>query len=142
MWHAGARAQPQRVWSVLADYLSASTEADWLDETDISHAGVGQFQYNTEGCKYLHWAHVLAATDGSVKRKHNLMGAGFVFLDDSDNNDEHVWSHNCAVGGDLSSLRAEAAALDLLLDCTDQQWKLVVFLDSLALMQTLKGWDR
>eukprot|EP00961_Rhodomonas_salina_P165475 2229423-Rhodomonas_salina.1 len=68
------------------------------------------------------------------------MGAGFVFSDD--NNDEHVGSHNCAVGGDLSSLRAEAAALDLLLDSTDQQRKLVVFLDSLALMQTLEGWDR
>eukprot|EP00961_Rhodomonas_salina_P010921 146364-Rhodomonas_salina.2 len=31
----------QLVRSVMADYSFASTEADWLDEMHVSHAGVG-----------------------------------------------------------------------------------------------------
>jgi hypothetical protein len=46
------------------------------------------------------------------------------------------------VGGPPSSFRAEAAALDLLLDSADPDRELVVLLDSLSLIRTLQAWDR
>eukprot|EP00961_Rhodomonas_salina_P204265 2756370-Rhodomonas_salina.1 len=58
------------------------------------------------------------------------------------NDPHHHGAHHCSVGGDLSSLRAEAAVMDLLLDHTDKSVKLVVFTDSLALMRLLDGCDR
>lgn len=67
------------------------------------------------------------------------MGAGFVFSDL--NNEDHHGSCHCSVGGDLSSLRAEAVALDILLDHTSAHASLVFMTDSLSLMQTLESWD-
>ena len=46
------------------------------------------------------------------------------------------------MGGPPSSFRAEAAALDLLLDSADPDRELVVLLDSLSLIRTLQAWDR
>eukprot|EP00961_Rhodomonas_salina_P204671 2762167-Rhodomonas_salina.1 len=68
------------------------------------------------------------------------MGAGCVFA--MTNDAFHQGSHNCAVSGEAASLRAEAVALDLLLDHTDSSRKLVALTDSLSLMLILDGWDR
>eukprot|EP00961_Rhodomonas_salina_P122090 1643959-Rhodomonas_salina.1 len=68
------------------------------------------------------------------------MGAGCVFFPLND--DKHRGAHNCAVSGEAASLRAEAVALDLLLDHTDPDRNLVALTDSLSLMLLLDGWDR
>eukprot|EP00961_Rhodomonas_salina_P055077 740028-Rhodomonas_salina.1 len=112
----------QRVRSATLHYKSVMTADLWLEETGMGSVGVRNAIYHTEGRQYLHGQHVLAATDGSVKRSEDQMGAGFVFAETND--PHHHGAHHCSVGGDLSSLRAEAAALDLLLDHTDESAKL------------------
>jgi ribonuclease HI len=89
---------------------------------------------------------ILAATDGSVCKETDSMGAGVAFCPLSlaalgSLGDE---MQNCcaSVGGPPSSLRAEAAALYLLLLETPPFCQLTVLMDSLGLLQTLQRWGR
>ncbi len=59
----------------------------------------------------MEWDGVVAAIDGSVDRKPEIMGAGFVVGVDPQLDDSCIFP----IGGPLASLRAEAAALDGLL---------------------------
>eukprot|EP00961_Rhodomonas_salina_P204834 2764871-Rhodomonas_salina.2 len=118
LWAAGPRDADRtaRLSSVVHEYVAPETEEDWFQSTNARSALLTPFFHFTEARGYLDCDHVLAATDGSVKRSDKTMGAGFVFA--ATNDAAHQGSHCCAVGGDLSSLRAEAVALDLLLDNT------------------------
>jgi len=84
-----------------------------------------------------HWVH--AATDGSVNRGEGIMGAGIIRLPSSRS---EAWSEAIKVPGKLSSLRAEAAALLRLLMHTDSSLDLLVYTDSLSLLQALMSWCR
>ena len=94
-----------------------------------------------EGSNYIGLPGVLAATDGSVSQSGETMGAGVAFCPLGT---DFPGMSNCfaGVGGDLSSLRSEAAALYLLLQETPPELALTVLMDSLGLLQTLQRWGR
>eukprot|EP00961_Rhodomonas_salina_P264538 3575534-Rhodomonas_salina.1 len=144
LWMTGPRDfdRLQRVKATAVGYEKDITEQDWLADLNPADNCIRHFQFHTEGRAYLYGDHVLAATasDGSVKQSTQRMRAGFVFAETND--ESHRGSDNCFVGGDLASLRAEAAALDMLVDRTVDDSKLVAFTDSLALMYALEAWDR
>jgi len=81
----------------------------------------------------------LAATDGSVDNETGRMGAGVVF---SPLNSQEHDPISIEVGGDPASLRAEAAALVVLLETVSEDEELVVLIDSLGLLQTIRNWTR
>eukprot|EP00961_Rhodomonas_salina_P233846 3160034-Rhodomonas_salina.1 len=93
------------------------TKDEWVTGCPISSVSRDLFLKNMEAREYETGDHVLAATDWSVRQSDGKMGAGCVFADTND--DSHSGSHNCAVSGEAASQRAEAVALDLLLDHTD-----------------------
>ncbi len=80
----------------------------------------------------------MAAIDGSVDRKTETMGAGFVVGSGPQPDD----SLSFRVGGPLASLRKEAAGLDCLLDRVEQDKPLLVFSDCLVLLTILLLWER
>eukprot|EP00961_Rhodomonas_salina_P200533 2705220-Rhodomonas_salina.2 len=139
LWAAGPRDADRtaRLSGVVHEYVAPETEDDWFLSTNARSALLTPFFHFTEEPGYMDGDHVLATTDGSVKQSDETMGAGFAFA--ATNDAAHQGSHCCAVGGDLSSLRAEAVALDLLLDNTASDRTLVALTDSLSLMQTLEG---
>eukprot|EP00961_Rhodomonas_salina_P039311 528429-Rhodomonas_salina.1 len=115
--------------SAASSFTLDATEEEWIDCGPILSSGRDLFLRRVEARHYDNGTHVLAATDGSVRQSDGRMGAGCVF---ADMNDElHQGSHNCAVGGEASSLRAEAVAMDLLLYHTEPDRDLVALTDSL-----------
>ena len=80
----------------------------------------------------------MAATDGSVDRSSERMGAGAVLL----RNGAFLPPIECRVGGPLASFRPEAAALHGLLDFTAPGEDLLVFIDSLDLLQATMRWQK
>ena len=75
------------------------------------------------------WDGIVAAIDGSVDRKTETMGAGFVVGTGPQPED----SLSFPVGGPLASLRGETAGLDCLLDRVEPGKSLLVFTDCLVL---------
>jgi len=86
----------------------------------------------------MEWDGVVAAIDGSVDRKTETMGAGFVVGVGPQPDDSCFFP----VGGPLASLRAEAAGLDGLLDRVEPDRPLLVFTDCLILLMLLLRWGR
>ena len=84
------------------------------------------------------WNGVVAAIDGSVDRRSETMGSG-VTLGSSR---EPELSLAFAIGGPLSSLRAEAAALHGLLELAPGDKPLLVLTDCLVLLTILIRWGR
>jgi ribonuclease HI len=84
------------------------------------------------------WDGIVAAIDGSVDRKTETMGAGFVV----GTGPQPVDSLSFPVGGPLASLRGEAAGLDCLLDRVEPSKPLLVFIDCLVLFTILDRWGR
>jgi len=84
------------------------------------------------------WDGLVAAVDGSVDRRAETMGAGAVIGIGRD----PCISISFAVGGPLSSLRAEAAGLDALLDHAESSRRLLVFTDCLILLTILQRWGQ
>jgi hypothetical protein len=84
----------------------------------------------------------LAATDGSVDLKKELMGASFILVDEPGSEALIVFS--APVGGPLASLRAEAVGLLHLLRKAKVRFcgavPLLIFIDCLALLMILKKW--
>eukprot|EP00961_Rhodomonas_salina_P288244 3895071-Rhodomonas_salina.1 len=128
-----------RLLTVGRGFERDSTEEAWVDGGPILSSGRDLYLLRVEARKYENGSHVLAATDWSVRQTDCHMGSGCVFA--ATNDSHHQGSHNCAVRGEASSLRAEAVALDLLLDHTDPERDLVALTDSLSLMLILDGWD-
>eukprot|EP00961_Rhodomonas_salina_P132164 1778722-Rhodomonas_salina.4 len=108
--------------SVVQRYIAQQNENEWYQYVNPVSRLLTPFLHFTEAQQYHNGNDVLAATDGSVKHSKELMGAGFSFTYTNDN--VHQGSRCCAVGGDLLSLCAEAAELDLLLDNTASDCKL------------------
>jgi ribonuclease HI len=81
---------------------------------------------------------IVAAIDGSVDRKAETMGAGFVVGTGPQPED----SLSFPVGGPLASLRGEASGLDCLLDRVEPGEPLLVFTDCLVLLTILLRWGR
>ena len=86
----------------------------------------------------MEWDGVVAAIDGSVDRKTETMGAGFVVGVGPQPDDSCFFP----VGGPLAPLRAEAAGLDGLLDRVEPDRPLLVFTDCLILLMLLLRWGR
>ena len=86
----------------------------------------------------MEWDGVVAAIDGSVDRKTETMGAGFVVGVGPQPDDSCFFP----VGGPLASLRAEAAGLDGLLDRVEPDRPLLVLTDCLILLMLLLRWGR
>ena len=84
------------------------------------------------------WPGPVAAIDGSVDRRNELMGAGAVVGCAR----EPAASLSFPVGGPLSSLRAEAAALHGLLGNAPDDQPFLIFTDCLSLMDNLSKWGR
>lgn len=84
------------------------------------------------------WGGVVAAIDGSVERKTEKMGSGVTVgfrLEPA-----ATWAF--AVGGPLSSLRAEAAALHGVLELVSGDEPLLIFTDCLVLLTVLYRWGQ
>ena len=79
----------------------------------------------------LHWQGTVAATNGSVDRSSKRMGAGVVLL----RNGAFLPPIKSRVGWPLATFCPEAAALHCLLDFTAPGEDLLVFTDSLDLLQ-------
>jgi len=88
--------------------------------------------YNDWGPLWIH-----AATDGSVQRATAAMGAGAICYDGTT-----PWTTAVRVPGKLSSLRVEAVALIRLLQHVPSGTSLIVYTDSLALMQSIVSHNR
>jgi len=84
------------------------------------------------------WSGMVAAIDGSVDRRSETMGAGVVV---GAGRQPEV-NISFPVGGPLSSLRAEAASLDGLLDAVANDQPLLVFTDCLVLLVILHRWGQ
>ena len=84
------------------------------------------------------WTGVVAAIDGSVCCRSETMGARAV-IGKSATPDQSL-SH--AVGGPMSSLRAEAAALHGLLDVVPKESPLLILTDCLSLLTILLRWGQ
>ena len=83
-----------------------------------------------------------AGSDGSVQRKQERMGTGYVVTHGTDLAPIQIF---CApVGGPLASIRAEATGLLYLLRWFRATWRgterLVIFIDCLGLLQILSKW--
>eukprot|EP00961_Rhodomonas_salina_P072501 974269-Rhodomonas_salina.4 len=129
----------QRLLSLGTGFDRAATEDEWVLDFQVASSRLDLFLQSVEASSYEFGDHVLAATDGSVRQSDGMMGAGCMFA--VTNDEPHQGSHNCSVSWEAASLRAEAVALDLLLDHTDPCRKLVALTDSLSLMLILDGWD-
>ena len=81
------------------------------------------------------WPGTVAATDGSVNYSSGIMGAGAVL-----GHQQPSATFSARVGGPPSTLRAEAAALDLLLQHVNPAEDLLIFCDSLSLLQIIQRW--
>ena len=80
----------------------------------------------------------MAATDSSVDGSSERMGAGAVLH----RNGAFLPPMECRVSWPLASFRPEAADLHCLLDFTAQGEDLLVFIDSLDLLQAIMSWQR
>ena len=82
----------------------------------------------------------IAGTDGGMRWREECMGAGYVVGTDPEPNE----GLSVRVGCPLSSLRAEAAGfLQLLTRLSEsQQAPLLVFIDSLVLLDILQKWAK
>ena len=84
------------------------------------------------------WAGSVAGTDGSVDYRRERMGAGYVVGIDP----VPTLAISVRVGGPLSSLRAEAASLYVLVSRTPSDVHLLVFIDCLGLLLILLKWGK
>ena len=81
----------------------------------------------------------LAATDGSMDAARTQMGAGVAFA--PTNIVDHL-PIQIRVGGKPASLRAEAAALIVLIEELAIDEPAIVLIDSLGLLQIIRNWSR
>ena len=84
------------------------------------------------------WQGLIAGTDGSVHYQQERMGAGYVVGIDP----IPLLELSVRVGGPLSSLRAEAASLYVLVSKVQPDVNLLVFVDCLGLLLILLGWGQ
>ena len=94
------------------------------------------YQVSQQDSIQLCWTGLVAATDGAGDMRHDAMGAGAVV----GQGPEPILDLCTRVSGPISSTRAEAAALYLLLSRVDPGEDLLIFCDSLCLLQTLSRW--
>ena len=86
----------------------------------------------------LTWEGVVAAVDGSVDRTRERMGAGMVI----GKGPQPEFSRSFPVGGPLSSLLPEAAALHEVVSVVPDDSPLLIFVDCLVLLVILARWGQ
>ena len=97
------------------------------------HYRTGQQDFEQE-----QWEGLVAAIDGSVDRKREVMGAGVVV----GKGQAPDFTLSFPVGGPLATLRSEAAALEALVKHVAEDVPLLVFVDCLALLVILARWGQ
>jgi ribonuclease HI len=142
IWRLG-QADPRRALVSPAAFLHAL--GNWEDRREDFHWPEDEhpmaWDYYCESQQdavQREWDGIVAAIDGSVDRKTETMGAGFVVGTGQQPED----SLSFPVGGPLASLRGEAAGLDCLLDRVEPGKSLLVFTDCLVLLTILLRWGR
>jgi len=140
IWGAGPRDRERslRVKDLLRGWEKTMQEHEWVGEREPQEL-TRAFLDEVEARKWEGGEATLAATDGSVENETGRMGAGYVFS--MMNAREHA-PGSIEVGGDPASLRAEAAALAVLLEDIEDDEELVVLIDSLGLLQIIQNWTR
>ena len=94
------------------------------------------YREEQQDCRQDSWEGLVAAIDGSVNRSDESMGAGYVIGAGQAPDVSLAY----AVGGPLSSLRSEAAALHGLLEFVTCAAPLLVITDCLSLLYILSQW--
>lgn len=129
---------PIPIQSLLGDWESYRYDFHWFEGPPARL--LQWYQEKQQDALRLTWTGIIAGTDGGVDWKSERMGAGYVI--GSEQALESALS--VRVGGPLSTLRAEAASLlQLLIDLRGKlSTPLLVFVDSLVLLDILQSWGR
>ena len=102
------------------------------------HSAWEYYRSSQQDAVQIKWERVIAASDGSVERNCETMGAGKVV----GLGPQPVESISFPVGGPHASFRAEAAGLDRLLDLVAQDQPLLILTDCLTMLTILLRWGR
>ena len=142
VWRIG-RADPHR--ALLGPVEFGAALGNWENRREDFHWPAEEhpvawdfYRESQQDASQWEWPELVAAIDGSVNRQAEAMGAGVVVGTAR----QPDVSFSFPVGGPLSSLRAEAAALHSLFERVEPHRPLLVFTDCLVLLVILSRWGQ